>query len=120
MDPILVFDDYRKGHDDALDHALITEIGQILATNFPAWQWYVEAPPGQNVVIIRNLDFLAVGTNQPYCMAQHKNALSGGNIRKEIIRAGGEMIERYQRHRRHFGRFGPEDLAGQILIKPEL
>lgn len=108
--------------DSDVDKLLCGEIGAILRQHYGGWTWRIEVPPKQDIVIIRNQDLLSASGNKPWCMSIHKSKLTGGNVRISVLRAAGEMLERYESMRGHCGRFRPEDVAErrQLIARPEV
>lgn len=84
---------YETG-DHPNDIALVNEINRILHEHYPGWQWGVDIPPHQNMVYVRNLDLDPSGQVGMKC---YKNSIDVNM--KEIVRAGGELLERYRMRR---------------------
>lgn len=125
MDEVLAFDQNTSVYindspdDDPKDQLLCGQIGRILTEHYPGWGWYVDIPPRQNMVIIRNLTCNPRGT---YGMCIHKNKLNTGKLRAEICKAAGAFLERYEARRGHYGRFTPSDVdpVRAIFQKPQV
>lgn len=105
---------------DKAEHVVLcSEVGKILAATYGEWTWYVEIPPDQGVLIVRNLDLTQHGTNKPWCMSIPLSKIALATLKVDVVRAAGELLERYERHRGHAGRFRPVDLAGKICLTPQ-
>ena len=101
---------------DPLDHALGKQVLEILCTHYPGWFWRVEIPRAfygnkQNIVIIRNTDTNPRGDPHGYVL--HKSELSGANLNKSVMRAGGEILERYRMRR---AAFREEEIADRQML----
>lgn len=107
---VIVHDDAR---DDPKDRVLAGQIGRLLWEHYPGWAWYVEIPPNQNVVIIRNLDCDPRGRMG---MVRYKNGLSASM--HEVVLAAGEFLERYRMRR---GRIDEAELMNRQMLfeKPD-
>lgn len=124
MEKVLGFDQntsvYITDHpdDDPKDQLLCGQIGRILTEHYPGWGWYVEIPPKQNMIIIRNLTCDPRGKMG---MSIHKDKLNTGLLRKEICKAAGEFLEHYEYQKNHAGRFRPRDVDPVVAIfaKPQ-
>lgn len=94
-----------------VDDPLIAEVNNLLTTHYPGWCWYVQAPEGGNVVIVRNLDCDPHGKMG---MVIHKDKYTSGGA----IRAGGEFLERYRMRR---GEYREEEVEGRTMLleKPD-
>ena len=95
------------------DVTLCGQIGHLLVSHYPDWDWRVEIPPDQNIIIIRNL------TCDPYGkmgMVRYKSDLDP--TLKCVVMAAGELLERYRMRR---GPWTPDQTEGRImcLAKPE-
>ena len=86
---------YRQHGDDGRDDSLIVQIQLALERHYPGWAWYVEVPPGQNIAVIKNLDLGSRG--KPWGFVLHKSRI--GHDMKLVMRAGGELLERYRQRR---------------------
>lgn len=97
------------------DKALATACLHVLHLAYPGWAWTVNTPPNQNILKVQNLDMDPKGT---YGMVFHKTNLSGSNIAKTMVRAGGELLERWNTARRPYS---PDAIEGRMMIleKPE-
>ena len=89
------------------DVTLCGQIGHLLVSHYPDWDWRVEIPPDQNIVIIRNLTCDPRGKMG---MVIHKDKL--GRTLKSVVMAGGEFLERFRMKR---GRWTYERTEGQIM-----
>ncbi len=78
-----------------LDMPMLREMIHALTSNYPGWDWVVEAPPRQNVVIIRNLTCDPRG-KMGMVIYKSKVARDSG---LHATMAGGELLERYRQRR---------------------
>lgn len=103
---------YDHPEDKPADRLLCGQVGRILSETYPGWHWYVDIPPNQNILIVRNLTCDPRGTMG---MVVHKNKMDA-NVRADTIRAGGEFLERYRMRR---GRIDRDSLAerGEMLFQ---
>lgn len=101
---------------DRLDETLARDVRAKLFQHYPGWAWAVEIPPGQNVVIIRNLDANPRGQ---YGLVIHKDKLYGDPYLKKVVMGAGEFLERYRLIR---AGWKPGILSGHqmFLAKPEM
>lgn len=97
---------YEPG-DDPDDLALVGEVNRILWTHYPGYDWGVEIPPDQNVLYIRNLTLDPTGK---VGMVTHLDKISPS--RREIVMAGGALLERYNARR---GRHDPAETEGKLM-----
>ena len=97
------------------DKKLAAACLEALGIAYPGWAWTINVPPNQNILKVQNLDMDPKGT---YGMVFHKTNLSGSNIPRTMIKAGGELLERWNVER---GRYRPESLGNRQMIfeKPE-
>jgi hypothetical protein len=104
----------RHPDDNPIDDALCAQIGRKLTEHYPGWDWYVEIPPKQNVIFIRNMTCDPAGRCGAYL--QYKDRIDV-NL-KSCVMAGGEILERYNMRR---GRFTEDQTEGKImhLEKPQ-
>jgi len=86
---------YRQSGDDGRDDSLIVNVQAALERHYPGWAWYVEAPPSQNVLVIKNFDLGTRG--KPWGFVLHKTQIDPAM--ECIMRAGGELLERYRQRR---------------------
>ena len=100
--------------DHPSDVTLCARIGRVLTEHYPGWQWHVDIPPKQNVVLIRNIDLDPAGRSG--CEVRYKDRLDV-NLRVCVM-AGGALLERYGMRR---GAFTEDQIEGKImeLEKPE-
>lgn len=112
---VMVYDHPEDRHQDRL---LCAEIGRILVDHYPGWGWYVDIPPKQNVVIIRNLTCDPRGRMG---FVKHKDKINMGALRREVCLAAGAFLEHYEYLKGHAGRFRPDDLNGREMLfeKPQ-
>jgi len=104
--------------DRPQDRVLAAKIGRILSEVYEGWSWRVDIPPEQDAVIIRNL------TCDPYGKMgffNRKSEIDGPDLEIQVIRAGGDFLERYEHLKLHSGKFRPDDLENRQMIfeKPE-
>ena len=64
---------------------------ESLHKHYPGWTWVLEIRGG--MLIVRNLDCDPRGKMG---FGKHISMLDGGNINKQMMRAGGEFLERYK------------------------
>lgn len=104
-----------EGEIRPLDKQLATQALEALHLAYPGYAWMVDVPPGQNVMKVKNLDLCPRGT---YGIVFHKSNLSGSNVARTMVRAGGELLERWNVERKGYT---DERLAGREMIfeKPE-
>lgn len=81
--------------DHPADVLLCSEIGAKLTKLYPGWAWKIEIPPGNDVVIVRNLDLDARGK---FGFVMPKSGL--GPDLHHVMLAGGELLERWKRRAR--------------------
>ena len=126
--PEIVGEQFKKGSDydvwttlekgdHPMDVRLVGNVNRILHQHYPGWGWYVECPPNQNVVIVRNLDLDLYGK---WGFMMLKDRLIGeGDRDKAIMRAGGELLERWKKDR---AGVSPDDINNPIdtIKKPLL
>lgn len=98
----------RRAEDVYDDERLCTAVGAVLWKHYPDWNWHVDVPPRQNIVIVRNTN---LSQTKPWGFVLHKSRLSSDL--REIVWAGGEILERYNVHR---GRMRVDELAGRRLV----
>lgn len=95
------------------DRRLCSDIGAKLWEKYPGWEWWVDIPPNQGVVVIKNL---TINPRGQYGMVIHLTKLS--SRLDDVVRMAGELLERYKKPRRGF-RVGDVDEFQQIFAKPE-
>ena len=105
---------HRQHGDDGRDDALVARILGKLWQHYPGWAWYVEIPPNQNIIVIKNFDLGARG--KPWGFVIHKDSIDPSL--KIVMRGGGEILERWRRRR---GRVAVADLMnpGTPFERPE-
>lgn len=112
---VYIMDDPR---DKDSDRVLVGQVGRLLSEHYPGWGWYVDCPPEQDALIIRNLtcDFRG-----KYGFMIRKSKINTGSLRHEVLLAAGAFLERYEHIRRHCGRFRPDDITihDSIFGKPQ-
>ena len=98
------------------DVTLNNEVLRVLHRHYPDYGWFVDVPKDQGVVIVKNLDLIG---NKPWGFVL-KRAMMDADL-KCVMRAGGELLERYKRFRRGF-RIDEyvENLHKQRFAKPEM
>ena len=95
------------------DWSLARDVRYMLETHYPEWAWGVEIPPGQNVVIVRNLDCDPRGK---FGFVLHRDKLDP--TLRRVVMAGGEFLERYRMRR---AAYRPEETEGRLMVteRPE-
>ncbi len=118
MSLINTFDDSAENTDH--ERLLCAKVGKALSNSYSEWHWQIEVPPNQNLIIIRNLDLLSLD-NKPFCMAAHRDKVDNGDLEITVVLMAGEMLERYEHIRSHFGKFTPRDVEErqQLIVAPE-
>ena len=96
------------------DKMLCTEALEALHHFYPGWQWAVQAPEGTDMLYVRNYDLSA-----KFGMRRFKTDLYGRNMRAEMMRAGGEMLERWKQARKWY-EDGQTDWHQMLFTKPEM
>lgn len=98
-----------------MDRELGRRCLEVLHEHYPEWQWVVEIPPGQNVVVVRNLDCDPYGRMG---MVSHKDRLYGDQKLHKVIMGAGEFLERY---RMKAAGFDKKQMEGRIMLleRPE-
>lgn len=76
-------------------------IGDTLAMAYPGYDWFVEIKPG--AAVIKNLT-----VEGRWGFFLKLNHASASELRRRVILAGGEMLERYRLRR---GRLNPTEVA---------
>ena len=96
------------------DISLAARAKNVLTKHYPGWCWYVSVPPGQGVIIVRNLDLNPRGQ---YGFSLHKDRVSR-DFEMKVMFAGGELLERWRAKR---AAFNPQILEGRIMAleKPD-
>lgn len=106
--------DIRDVMDDV---KLAAEIGKYLVEQFPFWTWYVDIPPNQNWVTIKNL---SVDGKCKWGWGITKTEFYGSPDvwKKKILLAAGEVLERFGVNPTR--RPDPVDPLRPFLVKPEI
>ena len=106
---------------DPADASLQRQVMQSLCEHYPGWVWMVEIPRSfygmkQNMILVRNID---TTPKLSFCYSLRKSELSGANLEKEVMRAGGSILERYNFRR---GKFREDEIHDRQMIfeKPEV
>ena len=101
----------------ALDRQLCLQILEVLGEQYPGWAWSVDAYPGEGIVVVRNAD-LGLGF-KPWGFVLHKTACgSWPDVKKNAMRAGGELLERYKVWRGKYNEDKARDL-NLLFATPE-
>lgn len=98
------------------DELLAHQVVDKLCAAYPGWVWSVAFPPGQNIAVIRNMDLMP---RMPWGYVLHKTDLYSDPSLRSVIRAGGEILERY-RQSREMCRVDTIDPVRQIFTAPEI
>jgi len=108
---VLIYDDPE---DSEADKLLCSEVGRTLHENYPGYQWFVDVPPNQGVVIIRNVSLDPRGN-----MGFNIKRKDIYDIKMQTVMGGGEFLERYNAKR---GAMDPAQFEGRNmhLVKPEM
>jgi hypothetical protein len=69
-------------------------VGSHLERLYPGWRWWVECKAETGVVYVKNLDL-----SGEYGFVVHLARLAQDPELKTVMRAGGEVLERYNQHR---------------------
>lgn len=96
------------------DLDLSTVILAKLWKHYPGWAWWVDIPPNQGVVVIKNL---TINPQGKYGMCLHLKDIE--TRMNDVVRLAGELLERYRKRR---GAMKDEDVPGieQHFAKPEM
>lgn len=99
---------------DRKDALVSGELAEMLVKHYPGHPWAVTADHKNGVIVIKNLGF---DVRYGYVLKIAEDM--GPRIHVEVMRAGGEILERFKVDR---GKAREEDYRGKIpqLIKPEL
>lgn len=85
------------GHDmeGATTLHTVKLIGDALETEYPGWMWFVEVKGG--IAIIKSMH---ADPRQGFVIKLQTGYYSGSDLKKQVLRAGGEMLERLGMPRR--------------------
>lgn len=81
--------------DDAKAMATARQIGDTLEAAYPGWLWYVEVRQGIAVIKTMHAD-----PTRGYRLKLMSDFYSGSALKADVIRAGGELLERLNLPRR--------------------
>ena len=84
------------------DHLTARNVAEALEKKYPGWLWAVTADHG--VVTVKSM---LLSGNWGFIL--HENKID--NDYKSVIRAGGEILERYNQHRGRFNQTKYSDLT---------
>lgn len=98
-----------------LDLELARNALHVLHKHYPGWSWVVDVPRDQNILVVRNLD---LSLRRPWGFVLHKTSLYADRKLLAVMRAGGELLERYRQFRGSFGRTEIMPVR-QIFTRPE-
>ena len=76
------------------EHQICRSVGAHLERLYPGWRWWVECRVEAGVVYVKNLDL-----SGEYGFVIHLARLAQDPELKTVMRAGGEVLERYNQHR---------------------
>jgi negative regulator of sigma E activity len=99
---------------DARDAILAATVAELLMKHYPGHPWAVTADHRNGVIVIKNMGFSFL---YGYVLKIAED--DGPRLHVEVMRAGGELLERYRVARK---KAQEEDYRDKIpqLIKPEL
>lgn len=97
------------------DETLCKRALTVLQKHYPGWSWTAEPTHGGGMIVIRNAD---LGQSQRWGFILKRDVFFGGDEERKVMRAGGELLERY---RRWTGGFRPDEyiLATAIFERPQ-
>lgn len=107
-------DPRQTAYEQQMEH----EAGAALSRHFPKWAWYVEVPPGQGVLVIKNLD---LNPKMSWGVVRHTRNLDMATMEREMCKGARQYLERYESMRGHCGEFTPADVEPGLMHirKPE-
>lgn len=99
-----------------MDKLLGSRILEKLHQHYPGWTWVIDIPAGQNAVMIRNHDCDPYG-RMAYLL--YKDSLYGDPMLHKVMRAGGDLLERYRMEREGYS---AKQMEGRIMLleRPEV
>lgn len=95
------FSDYTKKEvlqhfrDQYYENKICAEVGQELERNYPGWRWWVECTLPSGMFSVKNLDL----DGEYGFVSNIASYLTNPERHKMIMRAGGEVLERYNQNR---------------------
>lgn len=95
MENLIQFDLASANTRRAMDYALATEISRILARHYPGYRWAVNADSFRGIVTIENW---ALSMNNGYTF-RLADMTQNETMEREVKRAGGEFLERFNQSR---------------------
>ena len=95
MSKLLVGLDDSAAQTCANDMILAKEIADILNTHYPKWLWAVNVDGRNGVANVQNLML----HGQMGYVLKLVNIYSASEFRRDVIRAGGEILERFRANR---------------------
>lgn len=98
MSQLLAYENRAKAEDSANDLVHAKEFADVLTHHYPGWLWGVNVNGETGMCDIRN--FNLSGSHGFRLKLPDMYTIS--SFKKEIIRAGGEMLERYKQPRGAF------------------
>jgi hypothetical protein len=88
---ILIVESQAKADSAANDFLMAKTAAEVLTREYPGWMWGVNVDGAQGVATIRNFNL-----SGQYGYLLKLNAIySASSFEKDVLRAGGEILERY-------------------------
>lgn len=97
------------------DEALCRRALTTLHRHYPGWSWTAEPAGDGSMIVIRNVD---LGQSHKWGFCLMRDAFFAGNEDRVVMRAGGELLERYRRWSGGF-REDSYDVRTAIFERPQ-
>lgn len=87
-------------HKSQANADMETAVGMILVAAYPGHLWHIESKGEQGIVAITNQELSNGPGARPWGFILHiKTIATASELRKKVIMAAGEILERYAQHR---------------------
>ena len=81
----------EKRGKDVMDMAFAKEVGRVLHMHYPNYGWRVDADTQRKTIHVLNIDL-----SGEWGFVLHMNKIANeADLEKKVMRAGGEILERY-------------------------
>lgn len=108
MSNLLIVEDMAKAEQAGNDFLMSKEAAEALLAAYPGWMWGVNVNGEQGVADIKNFNL----SGQWGYVLKLRDIYSASSFKADVIRAGGEILERYNQK---VGKFDPQRWSELML-----
>lgn len=98
MSNILIVENQQKAEAHANDYVMAKDAAEALTAAYPGWMWGVNVDGRTGMCDIRNFNL----SGQRGYRLKLRDIYSASSFKEDVIKAGGEILERYNQARGKF------------------